>query len=111
MLPRSDSSGRFWAINYLYPGDVQKLTPAEDGLTRQYGQGSSHAQSENVERLVEFQVIGEKIVRTQSPPIQLVLAASGEARNWEGIVRLEGVGFLLVTDQYPETILGFVSYP
>ncbi len=84
---------------------------ADDPLSRQYGQGASHAESEVVERLVEFQVVDGKIVRTKTAPIQLVLAADGEARNWEGIVRLDGVGFLLVTDQYPETILGFVAYP
>ena len=35
----------------------------------------------------------------------------GVARNWEGIARLEGRGFLLVTDQFPDTILAFVPYP
>ena len=106
-----DDSGRFWAINYLYPGDVDKLQPDDDALIRQYGQGPSHAQSEIVERLVEFQIVDGKISRTQTPPIQLELAASGEARNWEGIARLDGLGFLIVTDQHPETILGFVPFP
>ncbi len=31
-------------------------------------------------------------------------------RNWEGIVRLENRGFLLMTDKYPETLFGFVEY-
>ncbi len=106
-----DESGRFWAINYLYPGDIEKLELADDPLSRQYGQGASHAGSEVVERLVEFHILDEKVVLTQTAPIQLLLAADGEARNWEGIVRLDGVGFLLVTDRYPETILGFVAYP
>lgn len=106
-----DASGRFWAINYLYPGDIEKLEPAEDELSRQYGQGVSHAASQIVERLVEFQIKDDKVIRTQTAPIQLELAADGEARNWEGIVRLEGLGFLIATDQYPETILGFVPYP
>jgi hypothetical protein len=110
-VTKVDEAGRFWAINYLYPGDLEKLDPAEDELVRQYGQGPSHSQSEIVERLVEFQIIGEKIIRTQTPPIQLILSASGEARNWEGIVRLEGLGFLIATDRYPQTILGFVPYP
>lgn len=106
-----DASGRFWAINYLYPGDIEKLEPAEDELTHQYGQGASHAASQVVERLVEFQIEDGVIVRTQTAPIQLKLASDGEARNWEGIVRLDDMGFLMVTDQYPETILGFVPYP
>ena len=43
-------------------------------------------------------------------PVQLELPGE-DARNWEGIVRLDDVGFLLVTDQYPQTILGFVPVP
>jgi len=31
-----------------------------------------------------------------------------DARNWEGIVRLDNRGFLLATDKFPTTILGFV---
>ena len=107
----TDASGRFWAINYLYPGDIEKLEPAEDELSHQYGVGASHANSQVVERLVEFQIEDGRILRTQTAPIQLELASDGEARNWEGIARLDGLGFLIVTDQYPETILGFVPYP
>jgi hypothetical protein len=32
------------------------------------------------------------------------------ARNWEGVVRLEDRGFLLVTDTFPRTLLGFVPF-
>lgn len=107
----TDDSGRFWAINYLYPGDEVKLEPAEDELAILYGEGKTHAETNIVERLVEFRIDGERVIRTQSPPIQLELMENETARNWEGIVRLEPSGFLVVTDQYPETILGFVPNP
>jgi len=106
-----DAEGRFWAINYFYPGDKGKLNPAADELTDLYPAGPTHAQSEVVERLVEFQYTPAGVVRTDTPPIQLQLLSGGDARNWEGIVRLDERGFLLVTDKYPQTILAFVPLP
>jgi hypothetical protein len=45
------------------------------------------------------------------PPLQLQLLGDIAPRNWEGLVRLEQRGFLLVTDKYPMTFLGFVPLP
>lgn len=104
-----DSQGRFWAINYFYPKDRRKLQPAVDALSAPYGLGPSHARSETIERLVEFQVTAQGIVQTDSPPLQLELGA--DPRNWEGVVRLGDRGFLLVTDTHPDTILAFVPKP
>ena len=110
-----DSEGRFWAINYLFPGDVFKLKPAEkdgqDALAQQYGEGLTHSQNIAVERLVQFQIDSDKISMVDTPPIQLVLEGDTSARNWEGIVRFDRTGFLLVTDSFPKTLLGFVPYP
>ena len=103
----TDGEGRFWMINYLKDGGVKKLDPAPDELAAQYGLGLTHAEAQAVERLVEFQVTEEGVVRTHTPPIQLQLL-DDQSRNWEGIVRLGQRGFLLMTDKYPETILGFV---
>lgn len=47
---------------------------------------------------------------TNTPPIQLQLI-DGVSRNWEGLVRLDERGFLLITDEFPETILAFVAKP
>jgi len=94
-----DEDGRFWAINYLYDGDKDKLDPAADQIAREFGRGESHLQSEHVERLVEFQYTENGIIRTGTPPIQLQFLADGKARNWEGIVRLDDIGFLLMTDK------------
>ena len=62
-----------------------------------------------VERLLEFQFVDGKIVRTETQPINIKLSEFGESRNWEGIVRLDNIGFLIVTDRFPGTILAFIS--
>ncbi|MEJ2211118.1 MAG: hypothetical protein P8129_19045 [Anaerolineae bacterium] len=104
-----DAEGRFWAINYFFPGEPE-LKPVVDPLAQEYGQGPTHAQYEYVERLIELQYTASGIRLVERPPIQLALIAE-DARNWEGLVRLDGRGFLLVTDKFPETILAFVPGP
>jgi hypothetical protein len=109
-VTEADSAGRFWAINYFYPGERERLDPAPDSLALRYGTGATHRRSEAVERLVEFQYTPHGIRRTERPPILLQLAEN-DARNWEGIVRLGTRGFLIATDQFPETIFAFVPLP
>jgi hypothetical protein len=104
-----DADSRFWAINYFFPGD-EELRVENEPLAERYGQGPTHAQYEAVERLVEFQYGDSGIHLTDSPPIQLELLPI-LARNWEGLVRLDDQGFLLITDLFPGTILGFVPLP
>ncbi len=106
----ADDYGRFWAINYFYPGDTQ-LLPAADPLAVQFGEGATHSQFNTVERLVEFVFTEYGITFSDAPPIQIQLIDDDHSRNWEAIARLEGYGFLLATDKFPETILGFLAYP
>ena len=101
-----DEEKRFWAINYFYPGD-KDLLPERDFLAIRYGRGVTHRQQATVERLVEFAYDAQGITRTDRAPIQLLLG--DVSRNWEGIARLDERGFLLATDKFPETMLGFVS--
>ena len=103
-----DEQRRFWAINYFYEGD-RALRPNRDPLITRYGRGETHRQQSTVERLVEFQYTDQGIFLADTPPIQLQLASEG--RNWEGVTRLDNRGFLLATDKFPETILGFVERP
>jgi hypothetical protein len=107
-----DADNRFWAINYFFPND-DALAVDADPIAEEYGEGATHAASPQVERLLEFQWLGDRIERTATPPIQLQLSLL--SRNWEGIVRLddggEHLGFLIVTDQFPDTILAFVEMP
>ncbi len=107
-----DDDGYFWAINYLFPGEIAKLDPAPDPLVAAYGVGATHAAGPVVERLVKFQYTAAGIKLAAVQPVQLHLLADGEARNWEGIARLdERGGFLLATDKFPTTILAFVEIP
>ncbi|MBI5031945.1 MAG: hypothetical protein HZB51_15550 [Chloroflexi bacterium] len=102
----TDSTNRFWAINYFYPGD-SKLKPIMDPLTLRYGKGKTHAQFPQVERLVEFQISDAALTLADTPPIQFRLP-DNNARNWEALARLDNRGFMIATDSFPQTILGFV---
>lgn len=104
-----DAAGRFWVMNYSFPGTSDAYKPAPDPFAARYGTGPTHAQKPQVERLIELQVQPAGIVLTDRPPIQFQL--SSIPRNWEGLVRLDERGFLLVTDKFPGTLLGFVPGP
>ena len=103
-----DPDGRFWAVNYFFPGDEPVLRPAADSLALAHGLGWTHRRHRAVERLVELRHDGGRIVRTRRPPIQLELLGDDRPRNWEALARLGTRGFLVATDTYPETILAFV---
>lgn len=103
-----DENGRFHAINYNFPGDRREQEA--DTLIEPYTEGATHLQSEGVERIIELQYAPDGITLVNEPPIQLQLL-DDDLRNWEGIVRLDDRGFLLVTDKFPTTLLGFVPAP
>ena len=105
-----DTRNRFWVINYFWPGEKKAYKPNDDEIFAKSGKGESHSHNETVERLIELEVQEDRIVLTKSAPIQLRLLP-GDSRNWEGIVRLDDLGFLLITDKFPQTILGFVKKP
>lgn len=102
----SDLSGNFWVVNYFFPGDTH-LAVKEDALISYYGQGATHASSEPVERLLQLRVEDGKISRVDQAPIYLQLLEDNIARNWEGVVLLDDLGFLLITDSFPNSQLGF----
>lgn len=105
-----DEQDRFWMMNYFFPGDTD-LLPLNDPIRETFGAGATHSQSKTVERLLEFQYTPEGIQLTNTPPIQMQIESVDESRNWEGLVRLDGLGFLVVTDKFPKTIFGFIAYP
>lgn len=105
-----DDHGRFWVINYFYPGD-KKLLPAKNPLSEKFPLGATHRNHPQVEQLVEMLYQHGQVSLVDRAPLRLQLADDGEARNWEGIARLDERGFLLVTDSFPATILGFTGYP
>jgi hypothetical protein len=114
-----DTNNRFWCINYFWPdaSDKAGYDPAEDPIANAFGEGITHKKTEIVERLVEFEYITPgnngypKIVLVDTPPIPMELLGShqNDARNWEGLARLDNHGFLLVTDEHPKTMLGFIA--
>ena len=98
-----DADGKFWVTNYFWPGDYNLIKPDLSYTI------TSKKDIKPVEQLLEFQFIDEQIVRTETSPINIKLSEFGDSRNWEGIVRLENKGFLIVTDKFPGTILAFIS--
>jgi hypothetical protein len=105
-----DADNRFWAINYYYPTDGFDF-PEDEPLYAQYGRGASQVTSESEERLVEYEVTEDGLVLVERAPVQLLQEEGNKERNWEGIVRLDDRGLLIVTDRYPQTLLGLVALP
>jgi hypothetical protein len=107
-----DASGRFWVMNYFFPPEKRKLDPAPDPELARFGDPASFDLEQCVERLLELRLTTDgRIVRTETPPLNLELLPDGECRNWEAVVRLDDRGFLLMTDKYPGTLLAFVPLP
>jgi len=106
---RMDNNGRFWAINYFWPGDKKLLNPGRDDILNRVKQGRSHFKLDQIERLVEFQVNQGKISISDTKPIQLFLE-SDASRNWEAVARLDDKGLLIATDKHPRMILGYVQF-
>jgi len=105
------SDSTFWAINYLWQGDINDLKPQSDSLFIKYGIGKTHKESRSVERLIKLKIFCDEIKLVDRQPIYLKLSPKTPSRNWEGLAKLDNLGFLLVTDKFPKTILGFVKYP
>jgi hypothetical protein len=103
-----DEKGKFWGINYFWPGEKDEYKPALDVISERFGKGESHAGTEVVERIIEFRFQQGEIYFSGVPPV--VLKLDSDARNLEGIVRFDNLGFLLCTDKFPRTILGFVPH-
>ena len=104
-----DSAGRFWGINYRYGGD-DFSKKSDDGLLQKYSEGTSHRDSINVERLLEFQINQTSISLVDRAPLQLLME-SPIGRNWEALARLDNRGLLIATDKHPTSLFGFVPLP
>jgi hypothetical protein len=105
--PADDTS--FWVINQLTT-DNPELATGDDSLIDKYGKGDTHSEQSQVERLVKLSYSKNGIDFVGTAPIQLKLDGS-VVRKWEGLAILNHLGFLLVTDEDPDTILAFVKMP
>lgn len=102
-----DEKDVFWVINYYWPGEYKKLNPAS------YDNISSKLKFDpeiGIERLIQLKYSESGITLSGKLPIELKVGTGEESFNWEGIARLDDIGFLVVTDTYPETILAFIPY-
>lgn len=105
-----DENGQFWALNIFWPGEFW-LLPLDDPIIDRYGEGITHATSSGVERLVKLNYTSQGISLADQAPILLELTDPENTRNWEGLALLNQHGFLIITDEFPETILAFVEFP
>ena len=97
----------FWVINYLYEGEKKLLNPAID----YYSVGSSNPTNiQSVERLVQYKFEEGAINLEDNLPIQIKQQEDGKSRNWEGLVKFDSLGFLMITDKFPKTILAYLPY-
>lgn len=104
-----DEKNNLWVINYFWPGESQILSPGTDSLLIRSDSTVYFSNSGSVERLLELHFTGSRFELTQTDPIYLSQDSKGESRNWEGIVKLDDIGFVIATDKHPRTILAFVS--
>lgn len=105
-----DPDGRFWVLNYYWPGDFGVSHPAKDILFTKQVNLPSFDKDQVIERIVAFKYSDTRIGHVEGEPIYLVTQGEGSGNNWEGIVRLNDRGFLIVTDKHPKTILAFVAF-
>ncbi len=103
-----NAAGEFWMFNFHWPGS-KRLMPARDPIADRWGEGPSQAQSDIVERILKFQLTSTGVELVDEPPLELQLLNSTIARNWEGMALWEDEGFLIVTDQFPTTLLAYVA--
>lgn len=104
-----NSEGGFWVVNKYAPGDPGAI-PGIDPLAQLYGTGVTHSALDYIERLVGYQYSASGITLSAAPPIQMELSAAGP-RDWQGVVSLGNQGVLVITNQTPGTLLGYISYP
>ncbi len=103
-----DQDGRFWAINYFFPGTGEIIETTEPRESETSGD-RTQLPWEGMGRLVEFQYAPSGITLTGTAPIQLESLLS-DIHNWEGLARLDDRGFLLISDEFPDSVLGFVPF-
>lgn len=97
-----DAQGRFWVTNVLCkPGPCEVL----EALPPDHPEG--------VEQLVQLRIdAGSSAIVAGDAPI-IRLSSGTTSSNWEGIVRLDSLGFLIIADKFSNQgrVFGYVPYP
>jgi hypothetical protein len=91
---RMDKNKKFWVINSLYKGDVQSLQPVKDDLLP----STIGSESNEVKRLVRLHVEKGRVKIADKKTLML----EPSNWNWEGLVQLDKIGFLIINDTYSE---------
>ena len=93
-----DADGRFSVLDVFWPADAGLVMP--------------EVESGPVERIIPLRQVGDRIELDLSRPVLDLRGSRVDAmHNWEGVVRWGEVGFLLVTDEYPQDLLAYVALP
>ncbi|MDO9019260.1 MAG: hypothetical protein Q8S73_03820 [Deltaproteobacteria bacterium] len=105
-----DASRQFWVTQYSYrevgdTAECERTIRAVGCFSEAVDCDPRGGAARSVERLLELRDDGVS-VRATGRVIRLAREERG--RNWEGLVRLDDKGFLLVTDEWPSTVLGYV---
>jgi len=103
-----DRNGAFWVINYFWPGE-RMLLQAPPLEAADCSPGPTHQNQPQIERLLQLRYSGNELTTIAHTETYLELEAD-RPRNWEAIALLEDRGFLLMTDQHPESIFAFVPF-
>lgn len=106
----ADAEHRFWVTQYSYrdvgdTAECERSIRAVGCFQEAVDCDPRDGSARSVERLIELRDEGTA-VHTTGQVIRLL--REERARNWEGLARLDHRGFLMVTDEWPRTILGFV---
>lgn len=109
----ADADRRFWVTQYSYrdvgdTAECERTIRASGCFSEPVDCDPRGGDARSVERLVELRDEGVAV-----RPTGRVIRLQREARprNWEGVARLDGRGFVMVTDEWPRSILGFVPSP
>ncbi len=106
-VTRFNQAGEGWAINYLWPGDVEKYKPSTDYIANPYSTINNFEQG--VERIIPLKLVNDKLIYDNNrEPVYIKKEALDYSSNWEGIVNYKD-GFLIVTDKFPKTIFKYIE--
>ena len=105
-----DERGQFWALSCCLLGEALIATDL-DVIAKEYGLSVLTAPVHETPQIVPLRYTDQGIVRADLPALSAAWTDGTVLENWEGIARLDDRGFLIVTDQYPDTRLGFLPAP
>lgn len=103
-----NSDGEGWAINNHWAGDIKRYDPEEDKIINPYSEYNNA--KVGLERIIPIKIKNTEIIFDSSRNVTYMKREHlNYSNNWEGLVKIDNIGFLVVTDKYPDTRLRF--YP